>query len=461
MSCVQSPRAAFSIFCTVSETIGLRSGNIVNIVVGYTDRDTPALSRMQNSMAARHDQNTARPRHREEGSLCDVLRKHAGISLFVRPLKWTDLHSRLLKVGWEKLADCNQPAPNLPPGSAPSPGHTHSSPTILRLTKALTTTLRPDSHSLGVQMATKIVLGILWPKVFSKPQFSPRFHLSFGGRVYKNAVKAQILWKFASGETETSRSSLKTPSSRPTETCDTPAKSTTVPGRAGLPMLCYIEENWISTERCKRFTIPRNQSKPILERRRLKLKKLVPSDANQDAYLVGVFLGMAQQHFYPSSSSSDEPEQHEDPLPEFQDVKLRILTHDTQAGVFILYTTKVTRAFLEKFYFPSKAPPSNDNSAFELKIEYTRVPVWPILGLRERFGKALGQGVVGEFDPEQMESWEKDPNDGQQPPFEFDSGNQPIRVSISSVKKRLFEQARNCSPQKRQRTSYGMATPGT
>ncbi|KAH6879785.1 hypothetical protein B0T10DRAFT_551887 [Thelonectria olida] len=38
----------------------------------------------------------------------------------------------------------------------------------------------------------------------------------------------------------------------------------------------------------------------------------------------------------------------------------------------------------------------------------THVPIWPILGLRERLGKALGHDVVGPFNSYEMETWEKD-----------------------------------------------------
>ncbi|KAM6538358.1 hypothetical protein FALCPG4_000232 [Fusarium falciforme] len=96
------------------------------------------------------------------------------------------------------------------------------------------------------------------------------------------------------------------------------------------------------------------------------------------------------------------------PCPNFRDLKLRILTHDTDTSEFIVYTGYVTKDFLEKFHDPFKAPPDDDDAEVTgIKIEYTRVPIWPILGLRERLGKALGQDVVGAFNPDEIETWEK------------------------------------------------------
>ncbi|KAH6977715.1 hypothetical protein EDB80DRAFT_550113, partial [Ilyonectria destructans] len=65
--------------------------------------------------------------------------------------------------------------------------------------------------------------------------------------------------------------------------------------------------------------------------------------------------------------------------------------------------------FLEKFRNPSKAPGGEEEMEFSgIKIEFTRVPIWSILGLRERLGKALGQDVVRYFNHEEMETWVKD-----------------------------------------------------
>ncbi|CEI67831.1 unnamed protein product [Fusarium venenatum] len=99
---------------------------------------------------------------------------------------------------------------------------------------------------------------------------------------------------------------------------------------------------------------------------------------------------MAQKHFYPSPpttgrhDSQISPEQGIPPCPNFHDLKLRILTHGTDTLEFIVYTGYVTKEFLERFHDPFKAPLDDDDATVSgLKIEYTRIPIWPILELRE------------------------------------------------------------------------------
>ncbi|GJC91094.1 hypothetical protein ColLi_13932 [Colletotrichum liriopes] len=54
----------------------------------------------------------------DEGSLYDLLYEHAGLSLFVRPICWTDLHLRLLDAKFIELPPCDTPVP-LPHRAAP------------------------------------------------------------------------------------------------------------------------------------------------------------------------------------------------------------------------------------------------------------------------------------------------------------------------------------------------------
>jgi hypothetical protein len=61
-----------------------------------------------------------------------------------------------------------------------------------------------------------------------------------------------------------------------------------------------------------------------------------------------------------------------------------ILTHGIDTSEFIVYTRYITKESLEKFTIPFKAPLDNDDAAISgLKIEYIRVPIWPILTLQE------------------------------------------------------------------------------
>lgn len=185
-------------------------------------------------------------------------------------------------------------------------------------------------------------------------------------------------------------------------------------------MICYIGKTQLASVRNNLFRVAsgpgRTWNEPVFRLQQLRARILVPSNSDHDAHFVGVFLGMAQKHFYPTPPISGRrdsrisPGQGIPPSPNFHDIKLKILTHDIDTSEFIVYTGHITKEFLEKFHDPFKAPADDDDAIVPgLKIEYTRVPIWPILGLRERLGKALGQEIVGTFNPDEIETWEKDP----------------------------------------------------
>jgi hypothetical protein len=136
---------------------------------------------------------------------------------------------------------------------------------------------------------------------------------------------------------------------------------------------------------------------------------------------------MAQRHFYGAHGGCSRA---------FEDIKLRILSHDNDTQEFIVYTGYMTSEFLDRFDNPRWAPaPDESADSLGIKIEYTRVPIWPILGLRERLGKACGEDVVGDFDASKMETWHND--DGK--PFSFQNSKRK-RESLSQVFNGSFEE---------------------
>ncbi|KAF5973469.1 hypothetical protein FBULB1_8294 [Fusarium bulbicola] len=347
----------------------------------------------------RHPQRIYRP---AKNSLYDIFQQHAGTSLFVQPICWTDLHAQLLDAKWEELLPCDTPQPPGAPGTAPSQGHLSPSNTIIRLGNALTQILLPDP--LHPSNAVKSVLKTLWPTPFNKPQYLPELHLYFGGRVYHRAVYAQLMWNYPSEKAKSSDSSF-----------NISKQSSPEYSPANLPMICYIGKTQLASVRNNLFRVA-SWNEPVLRLQQLQARILVPSKSDHDAHFVGVFLGMAQKHFYPPPSAGGNygsrisPGQGIPPSPNFHDIKLKVLTHDTDTSEFIVYTSHITKEFLEKFHDPFKAPARDGATMVSgLKIEYTRVPIWPILGLRERLGKALGQEIVGAFNPDEVERWEEDP----------------------------------------------------
>ncbi|KAJ6439466.1 fungal specific transcription factor domain-containing protein [Purpureocillium lavendulum] len=354
-----------------------------------------------------------------EGSIYDVLHEHAGSSLFVRPICWTDKHAELLGATFHQLPRCDSPSPLNVPESPPRPtkGHMEPSQTITSLSNSLTEILTPGSpHPVMTSSFIKTILTTLWPTAFRKPVFLPELHLFFGDRVYRDTVRTQVMWNFPAESARSSQSSFKTISTRP---ADSYGPSTpTAHNPAGLPMMCYISRNQLAVVRRTLFRIApgpgRSWNAPVFRLQQARSRLLIPADPDHDVQFVAIFLAMAQRHFYnapPPSSRRDSqwspaPSKTNLPCPQFEDIKLHILTHDVDEAEFIVYTGHVTAKFLERFHDPLKAPRDETGRVPGLKIEFMRVPIWPILGLRERLGKALGEGIVGSFDPTEMETWE-------------------------------------------------------
>ncbi|KAF5979006.1 hypothetical protein FCOIX_5549 [Fusarium coicis] len=358
-----------------------------------------------------------------KNSLYDIFQQHAGTSLFVRPICWTDLHTQLLGARWEELAPCDTPKPPTDPGAPPSRGHLSPSNTIISLSNALTQILLPDPlHPKLSSNAVKSVLNTLWPTPFNKPQYLPDLHLYFGGFVYHNAVRAELMWNYPPEDAKSSNYSFESVSTKTAESSNISKQSSPKYSPANLPMICYINNTQLALAREKLVHVASGpgptDNKPVARLQELRARMLVPSNPDHDAHFVGIFLGMSQKYFYPAPSGENKAKhksrisslQGIPPSPNFHDMKVKIMTHDIDTSEFIVYTGYITKEFLEKFHNPFKALADDDDVMVSgLKIEYTRVPIWPILGLRERLGKALGQEIVGTFDPDKMETWEKDP----------------------------------------------------
>ncbi|QUC21332.1 uncharacterized protein UV8b_05575 [Ustilaginoidea virens] len=361
----------------------------------------------------------------ENDSLLHLLHQHAGVSLFVRPICWTDVHSQLLGASFSELPPCDRPLPEKMPGSPPSKGHLRPSKAIMTLSDALTEILLPDAlHPVLNSHAVNTVLSTLWPAAFCQPQLLPDLHIFFGDRVYRDSVRTQVMWKYPGDTAPSTQSSFVSISTRHADSYNSSASSASGPRNpANLPMMCYIGRNRLAAMRKNLFRIVsgpgRNWNGPVARLQQLRAKALLPTNPDHDAHFVAIFLAMAQRHFYgapaPSSRRDSQwsPSKGAPQRPSFRDVKLRILTHNNDRAEFMVYTGHVTAQFLDRFHEPWKAPQlDGDGVPPGIRIEYTRVPIWPILGLRERLGRALGEEIVGQFDPTRMETWDVDAESG-------------------------------------------------
>ncbi|EPE07995.1 hypothetical protein F503_00778 [Ophiostoma piceae UAMH 11346] len=370
----------------------------------------------------------------DPGSLYDILRENCGRSLFVLPILWTDIHPRLLRTDFianEPILDAIHLSPPMSSGTTKG---TRSQPSSAdeELSCDLTSLLSAhDMRPFSKSRAIKNVLSTLFQTPFSRPKSNSDLDLHFGDRVFRKAVRIPVLWSSPSGvgssfDSAATRviSSFGHASSSARENNDFRGPSFTHSSSQGAldgPTVAYINRSHLSMIRQNLFRIvpgPEGgdvDNTPVSRLQYLRSKQLMPTDRDRDPYLMGVFLGMAQAHFYESAPSriasqvmwwnSAQRNCRMTPVTEFRDVKLRILTHDDETSDFMVYTTTVTADFLRKFAEPTKNTETSDEAARRMKIELTRVPVWPILGLRARLGKALGTDLVGDLE-------EKEKGDG-------------------------------------------------
>jgi hypothetical protein len=355
-----------------------------------------------------------------ENSLYDIMHEHAGTSLFVRPIFWTDQHLDLLNIRFEQLPPCDTPVPFGMVDWPPSQGHLRPSPAIRTLSDSLSELLAPLSwQSVQNSIPVKAVMSQLWPDAFQSSRMLPELDLHFGAKTYRAAVRAPLMWDFPV---------LGTPRSPYTS-----HGTATKPYPTSLPMICYIGKRQLASVRRNLFRISPGPkgiiNHPVARLQKLRSKMLWPTNRDEDPHLAGIFLAMAQRHFLESGETSTKPR--------FQDVKLRILMDDPDKSAFVVYTATVTRKFLERFHDPFSTPDGSSVRLGELpgmKIEYTDVPFWPILGLRERLGKALGQDIVGSFDPDVIETWVDEE------PMEMNKPNKRKRGALSEVVNASFEE---------------------
>ncbi|KAK1961707.1 hypothetical protein LY78DRAFT_706307 [Colletotrichum sublineola] len=376
----------------------------------------------------------------DEGSLYDLLHEHAGLSLFVRPICWTDLHLRLLDASFIELPPCDTPVPPPSPRGAPvSPSRCHMKPSAAAttLSRELTAMLAPGSTRSFYTNSIRTIMSTLYPTRLSQSRTQFDMHLYFGGLVYRDTCRVQVAWD-AMPSRSGSIASFESASTRPAESFDVvPAGAAVSASNGGnsqqstyaQPVLAYLGKLQIAATRKNMYRVIQGPNRayngPVERLQQLRSKMYVPTNPNHDPLLVGIMLAMAQRRFYgePQPSANKWTPSRPFPTglgePEFHDVTVRLFTNDNETSEFIVYKGIVAAELLRKFHEPTKNRGTKGRKTLAdrlekmageggMRIEYTRVPVWPILGLRERLGKALGKEVVGYFDEDNIETWEEE-----------------------------------------------------
>jgi hypothetical protein len=353
----------------------------------------------------------------EPGSLYDILHDHAGTSLYVVPICWTDKHSTLLGARFNKRAAVVKPVPDLISGVWLEP-----SKMAQTLTSELHTLVREDAtpaRAFCKNRAMKHILSTLFPATLGWSKTGAELNLYFGHRVFRKVVRIPCVWK-SPASVDTSFDSCPT----------VLASSFTQPPKnnrdAGMPMLAYINRSQLAAIRKNLYGVLRgpenNTNEAVSSLQRLRSKMLVPADADHDPYIVAILLAMAQAHFYHQTSSRPSSQSNSQGArkcvriapPSFRDIKVQVITHDEGNDSdpnFVVYTAVVTASFLDRFMSPHKAPKSqtNEDLSAGMDISYTPVNFWPILGLKERLSKALGHEIAGDSiydDPDYIGLWD-------------------------------------------------------
>lgn len=385
----------------------------------------------------------------DEGSLYDKMWEHAGVSLFVRPICWTDLHLRLLGATFVEMPRCDTPVPPQSPRGAPvSPSRCHLKPSAAAttLSRELTAMLANGISRHYWSQSVRTVMSTLFPERLSSDNMHPALHHYFGGMVYRDTCRVQVMWD-SSQSRSGSIGSFESASTRPAESFGIPtgggadcatsgsgsssasgASQQTSPP-ASQPILSYVGKAQLVATRRTMYRViqgpDHSYNGPVERLQQLRSKMFVPENPNHDPLIVGIILALAQKRFYaePVLTPTKWYPQRAKPLgpgePEFHDVTVHLLMNDNDTSEFIVYKGKVTADLLRKFHEPTKNPRAAAGKTLVdkmeeladdggIRIEYTRVPVWPILGLKERLGKTLGRDIVGDFDEDNIETWEEE-----------------------------------------------------
>lgn len=412
-----------------------------NDTLGEATSYTPAtpISPPQNtkSRKRRRVNRITRPKH---GSLYDIMHEHAGESLFVPPICWTDIHAQLLDAHFVDRDPIRKPVPDFNCASSKYPPR----PTKLAalLSKELASVLSPKVVPFCSE-SMKSVMRTFFPATFTKAKSDHELSLRCGSRIVKRAVRVGVLWKqpdsngsFDSAATKPASFPGRIPSSscRPSESQSSDQTNVSNQSAANPPILAFVNKTYLNAVRQNLYRVwpgPTGGDElnaPVSSLQKLRSKRLVPATRGHDAYLVAVMLAIAQSQCYPSRSSKlpsrfssqrssqqsmDEPLE---PQPKFRDIPVRLLSQDTDAAEFIVYSTTVTTDLLRRFDDMSWAPHVKKEQNRDLRIEVTRVPIWPLLGLKERLAEALGEDISSEvcqtLANTDIETWETEEERG-------------------------------------------------
>ncbi|KAF2966480.1 hypothetical protein GQX73_g7103 [Xylaria multiplex] len=332
----------------------------------------------------------------QPGSLYDILHDNAGDSLFLRPQHWTDLHTRLLGCRFVRLPPHEMPTPpascpsSFPPSppNPPSPQNPSQTtpPSITAIGRRLKLLMSAEKPDAAKTTTLATIMSALFPRTLNTPRHNSNLGLRFGSRFYHDIIYCQIKWKLQRPPTTSHPSFDSTSTLTPSHSISDVAALAPVE----QTVLAYISRSHLDRTRragCHIMSGPKGiPNHPVHRLQVLRAKSLAPKNVDEDTYFVAAMIGLAQEFVYRNIWSGEgfTP----------RDVKVHLMTVAEEENAFIVYTAIVPAALLRMFDDPAAAPTGNS----EIRVEYVQVPAWPVLGLNERLGKALGADIVDDLD---------------------------------------------------------------
>ncbi|KAI0025197.1 hypothetical protein F4780DRAFT_768448 [Xylariomycetidae sp. FL0641] len=356
-----------------------------------TSTQTPAQNRTMENRRKKLRRRLVAP---EIGSLYDILHDHAGVSLYLLPICWTDFHTQLLGCRWVQL-----PAQRIErqPSTSPPRRPQNNPPTVVKLGRWLDVLLSTDGSQplLQKNRCLRSILATCFSEQTLKPQNSADLDLRFGRRCYSKAVRCQSIWTQPEGAAMSFDSATTWAAS---QTASQMLASMTVTVPTDDPVLAFISRSHLKHVRNNCYRVLSGPNKlyngPVHRLQMLRSKNLLPSNPDEDQYFIAIMIAMAQNSVYADI--------HEGTGFAPRDVKVRVITVSEDDSDFIIYTATISAAFLTMFDQPNKAP--KGDTRFD--VQHSRVPIWPVIGLKERLGKALGKDLVGDFDGVPIDTYE-------------------------------------------------------
>ncbi|KAI0192290.1 hypothetical protein EV127DRAFT_468877 [Xylaria flabelliformis] len=401
MTLVAVKHCSFVLKSTLDHSVGVENNRSLTTMKAMREPipQAPMRKVMKPAMVTKRKKLCRQRMRPAIGSLYDIMDNHAGAGLFARPLFWTDLHTKLLNCRFVQLPPHLTPIPTPPSSQRPR----KVSRTIVSIGRELDTLMATDKPIIKANILLKYqaisaVLSTLYPECFSAPSY-PGLGILFGPRCYQGVVGNPLLWHHINPDANpTSFDSSTTLTGSQPVSREASYSTASVNAVTDSPLiLAYISRRHIDHQRKNCMSVTKRSNgepnEPVLRLQAHRSKKVTPKNANEDPYYFGIMVAIAQKCVYTdlSAATNFKP----------RDVKVRLLVASEADNAFIVYTGIVPGALLSMFHEPDTAPTSNT----EVKIEHARVPIWPVMGLKERLGKALGSDLVGHYDDSTIDTF--------------------------------------------------------